>query len=328
MRNDFEQEIRDALRRADSMTIPVRPVDPDEVAALASEDHRARLGSGTVRRVLALAASVVLLAGVGLAGWSWYGRSDTVPAAPSPGIKYMVEVDIYSGRENPELPLDPSIARGLYLMLEDIDAAGLVKPSDPPSLNLGFRGFVVTPSDTSMPVLRILPKTVYSVQGGTYEKFDDFDENFYTRVYHALGPQLPEAVPEARPTTTPTIPNLTAPMPANLGDTATWTLAEPDRVNPASTSFTMDVTRLGCAGGKTGTVLEPTFSISDTQIIIRANVKPAATGGARCPGNNSVPVTLTLDEPIGNRDLLDASCLEGDAVSTLPCAGGSVRWTP
>jgi hypothetical protein len=201
-----------------------------------------------------------------------------------------------------------------------------VKPSEPPILDLGFRGFVVTPSDTSLPVLRVLPKLIYSVRGGSYEKYEDFDENFYTRVYHALRPQLPEAVPEARPTATPTIPNLTAPMPAKLGDTATWTLAEPDRVNPAATSLTLDVTRLGCAGGKTGAVLEPTFSTSDTQIIIRANVK-SITGGARCPGNDSVPVTLTLDEPIGNRDLLDASCLEGDAVSARPCAGGAVRWT-
>ena len=58
-------------------------------------------------------------------------------------------------------------------MLEDIDAAGLLKPSDPPELDLGFRGFVVTPSDPSLPVLRIVPKTVYSVRGGSYEQYFD-----------------------------------------------------------------------------------------------------------------------------------------------------------
>ena len=213
-------------------------------------------------------------------------------------------------------------------MLGDIDAAGLLKPSDPPSFGLEFRGFVMTPSDKSLPVLRILPKIVYSIRAGSYEQLEDPEENFYTRAYHALRPQLPEGVPEALPTTTPTIPKLTAPMPANLGDTATWTLAAPDAVNAATTSLSLNVTRLGCAGGKTGAVLEPTFSTSNTQIIIRANVKPAPTGSARCPGNDSVQVTLTLNEPIGDRDLLDAACLEGDAVRTSFCAEGAARWTP
>lgn len=327
MRDDFEQEIRAALHRADSGRIPVRPVDPVDVAALASGRRRGGLKPGPARRLLAVAASVVLIVGVGLGAWSWLGRGDVVPAAPSPGTEYRVEVDIYSGRVNPELTLDPSVGRELYLLLEDAHAAGLVKPSEPPILDPGFRGFVVTPSDKSLPVIRVLPKVVYTVRDGTYEKYDDFDENLYTRVYHALRTQLPEAVPEARSTATPTIPDLTAPIPANVGDTATWTLAEPEQVSSGTTSFTLNVTRLGCAGGKTGVVLEPTFTTSDTQIIIRANVK-SLTGGARCPGNDSVPVTVTLDEPIGNRVLLDASCLEGDAVSSLPCAGGAVRWTP
>ena len=327
MKHDFEQEIRDALRRADSVAIPVTPLDPDEVAALASRGHRVRRRSGTARRMLALAASVVLVAGVGLAAWSWLGRSDVVAAVPSPFTEYMVEVDIYSGRENPQLSLDPSVGRELYLMLEDLDAAGLVKPSDPPSFGLGFRGFVVTPSDPSLPVLRIVPKTVYSTRAGSDGQIEDPEENFYNRVFHALRPLLPDGVPEALPTTTPTIPKLTASMPAKLGDTATWTLAAPDTVSASSTSLTVNVTRLGCAGGKTGAVLEPTFSTSDTQIIIRANVKPI-TGLVTCQSNDSVQVTMTLDEPIGARDLLDAACLEGDTVRTAPCSGGAIRWTP
>lgn len=327
MKEDLEQEIRDALRRADSVAIPVRPLDPDEVVALASNGHRVRLRSGAARRLLALAASVVLVAGVGLAAWSWLGRTTAVPAAPGAGTEYMVEVDIYSGRENPVLPLDPSVARQLYLMLEDIDAAGLLKPSDPPEFGLEFRGFVVTSSDASLPILRILPKAVYSIRGGSHEQLEDPNENFYTRIYDALASQLPEGVPEALPTTKPAVPTLTAPMPPSLGDPATWTLAEPDAVSASSTTLTLNVTRLACSGGKTGDVLKPTFSTSDTQIIIRANVKPRA-GLAACPGNDSVPIVLTLDEPVGDRVILDAACLEGDAVRTAFCAKGAARWTP
>ena len=329
MKDDFEQKIRDALRRSDSVAIPVRPLDPDEVAALASEGHRAKLGSGTARRLLALAASVVLVAGVGLAAWSWLGRGAAIPAAPSAATEYTVEVDLYSGRENPELPLNPSVGRELYLMLKDIDAAGLLKPSDPPEFGLEFRGFVVTPSDPSLPVLRILPKTVYSIRAGSYEQYFDAEENIYNRVYHALSSQLPEGVPEALPTTTPAVPSLTAPLPPSLGDAATWTLAEPNAVNAASTTLTLNITRLGCSGGKTGDVLKPTFSTSNTQIIIRANVKPRDRSGfASCPSNDAVQITLALEEPVGARVLLDAACLEGDAVRTFFCATGAARWTP
>ena len=116
-------------------------------------------------------------------------------------------------------------------------------------------------------------------------------------------------------------------MPPSLGDPATWTLAEPDAVNAASTTLTLNVTRLGCSGGKTGEVLKPTVSTSDTQIIIRANVKPR-TGPADCRGNDAVQINLALDEPVGARVLLDAACLEGDAVRTSFCAKGAARWKP
>lgn len=329
MKDDFEQGIRDALRRADFVAIPVRPLDPDDVAALASDGPRAKLKSRTARRLLAMAASVVLVAGVGLAAWSWLGRSTAIPAAPSAGTEFMVEVDLYSGRENPELQLSPSVGRELYLMLEDITAGGLLKPSDPPEFGLELRGFVVTPSDPSLPVLRIVPKRVYLVRAGSYEQYFDTDENFYNRVYHALASQLPEGVPEAPPTTTPVVPTLTAAMPPSLGDAATWTLAEPNAVSAVSATLTLNVTRLGCSGGKTGDVLKPTFSTSDTQIIIRANVKPRSRSGfAACPSNDAAQVTLQLDGPVGDRVLLDAACLEGDAVGTSSCATGASRWTP
>lgn len=328
MRSDFEQEIRDALRRADSMAIPVRPLDPDEIVAAASTAGSVRWRSGAARQVLAVAAVILLVAGAGAAVWATLGRSGAVPAAPAAAsTEYRVEVDIYSGRPNPQLILDPLVGRELYLMIDDLDAAGLLTPTDPPEFGLEFRGFVVSPSDPSLRVLRIVPKTVYSIRAGTYEQYVDTGEGFYTRVYHAVASQLPAGVPEALPTAAPSLPELTAPMPPSVGDPATWTLADPAAVNAASTTLTLSVTRLGCSGGKTGEVLEPTFSTSGTQIIIRANVTPR-TGPASCPGNDSVRVTLELNEPVGARVLLDAACLEGVAVPTSSCVGGAVRWTP
>jgi hypothetical protein len=207
MKREFEQEIRDAMRQVDSMRIPVQPLDPDDLVSMASDGHRVRLRSGTARRLLALAASVVLVASVGLAAWSWLDRRDVVAAVPSPS------------------------------------------------------------------------------------------------------------------------PESSATMPARLGDTATWTLAAPDEVSAASKTLTLSVTRLGCAGGKTGVVLAPSVSMSDTMVIIRSSVEPKKGFGS-CQRNEPVQVTLTLSEPVGNRDLVDAACLDGDAVNTAACSGGAVRWTP
>jgi hypothetical protein len=327
MSDEFEQAIRDALRRADSLAIPVPPLDPDEIAARPSRSRRAGRRPGTAGRLLALAAALVLVAGFGLAGWWWLARSAPVAAVPSAGGEFRVEVDLYSGRPNPDLTLDPAVSRELYLMLGDIEAAGELQPVQPPDFGLGFRGFVVTPKEAALPVLRILPTTVHVLRDGTYELLDDPDENFYTRVYRALRPLLADEVFAALPSPTPSPPELTATMPPRRGDTATWVLAEPAAVSPATTTLQLDVTRLGCAGGRTGVVLEPTVSSSATQVIIRTDVEPGG-GPADCQGNDGVRVRVELGEPIGNRTLLDAACLEGEAVDTRPCAEGAVRWEP
>lgn len=124
------------------------------------------------------------------------------------------------------------------------------------------------------------------------------------------------------------MPKLTVTLPPRLGDPGTWTLAQPDAVKATSTTLTLRVTRLACSDGKTGTVLRPTVSTSDSQIIVRANVKPRTESRANCPANDAVSVSVTLDEPIGARVLLDAACLEGEAITTSFCVNGAVRWTP
>ena len=48
-----------------------------------------------------------------------------------------------------------------------------------------------------------------------------------------------------------------------------------------------------------------------------------------CPGNDEVPYEVRLDEPIGQRQLLDGSCRSGgEAASTSFCAAGAARWVP
>ena len=64
--------------------------------------------------------------------------------------------------------------------------------------------------------------------------------------------------------------------------------------------------------------------------MIVAEVEPLIGKGARtCQNNDSVQVVVELEEPIGDRDLVDGSCLnnglEGPIVRGSSCAE-SIRW--
>ncbi|MEV7646836.1 hypothetical protein [Arthrobacter sp. NPDC089319] len=115
---------------------------------------------------------------------------------------------------------------------------------------------------------------------------------------------------------------------ASEGSTGVWELLDAAEVGPASISLRLGVTRLECAGGETGTVLEPDVQFERDRIVIRTDVEPLTGDTYDCQGNNTVPVNVELSEPVGNRDLVDAACLGGDAVGTVFCTDGPVRWSP
>jgi hypothetical protein len=334
--DEFEKEIRDSLRRAADAP-SLAPLDPEAITA----GHRARRDGQAFAggiRWLAAAAAVVVLAGV---GWLWLrptgGPVPAVPAAPagtatppatSTPAADTVVVDIYSGGENPELPLDEAVARELYLMVEDQEAAGQLAPVAEPTFGLGFRGFVLTPADPSLPELRILPDEVFVSGPDGYRRLADPESNFYNRVWDALRPDLTDDLVGALPDTSPAIPTVTATVPPQRGDAAVWQLADPDEVDATSTRLTLSVTRLGCADGRTGTLLAPVASVGTDDIVIRVDAEPLAEGMYTCPDNDTVTVTLTLPEPVGQRALVDAACLVGEAVRTSECRDGAVRRAP
>jgi hypothetical protein len=324
--SDFENRIRDSLRPAATMPVPVVPLDPDRIAARAATGPT---GLAPAHRWGAIAAAMLLVAGFGLGAWAWLGGSGGVPAVPAATPQDTVLIDLYSGRENPRVVLDPTVATELYLMLADQEAAGRLRPGDPPEAGLGFRGLVVTPADGSRPALRILPTAVYLNRSGTALRLDDPDQGFYNRVYDAIRPLVDGDVRKALPDSNPAIPDVTATIPPQQGASATWVLATPGDVDSRSTSVTIEVTRLECAGGRTGAIMPPAVSLGTRDIIVRADAEPLPGNAAQsCPGNDSVTVTVALPEPIGDRSLVDAACVQGEAVRTSMCAGGAVRWTP
>jgi hypothetical protein len=113
-----------------------------------------------------------------------------------------------------------------------------------------------------------------------------------------------------------------------VGDIGTWELLNSTEVTSFSTTLRLGVTRLECASGVTGTVLDPRVRVEQERIVIRTDVEPLSPGGYTCQGNDAVPVTVELNEPIGKRELVDAACLGGRAVNTAPCTDNGVRWRP
>lgn len=114
--------------------------------------------------------------------------------------------------------------------------------------------------------------------------------------------------------------------PAVEGDTAVWDVNPANPPAPSDTSVTAMVTRLGCSGGETGEVLEPEVSADDRRVVLTFSVEPLPEGEYTCPGNPAVPYVVELDEPVGDRELVDGACLSGDAASTSHCSDGAVRW--
>lgn len=102
---------------------------------------------------------------------------------------------------------------------------------------------------------------------------------------------------------------LTACGPApNLGPAgpATWTFAPGQEIGPDTTEFVAMVTERACASGQSSEDRIATQGIDYTAdaIVVTFEVR-ALTGAQACPGNPPSRVTVRLDEPLGNRRLLD-----------------------
>lgn len=78
------------------------------------------------------------------------------------------------------------------------------------------------------------------------------------------------------------------------------------------------VSRIACNSGVTGEVLAPDVQIRDSDVVVTFTVQP----------ENAGPYEVRLNEPIGNRPLIDGQCLPGgEALDTSLCIHPA-RWTP
>jgi len=89
-------------------------------------------------------------------------------------------------------------------------------------------------------------------------------------------------------------------------DPATWALPGA-RPEPEATSFPILVTERGCASGQSseGRLADPIVEYRDDAVLITTRVEPPVGDSFTCQGNPATEVTVELDEPLGDRQLLD-----------------------
>ncbi len=89
---------------------------------------------------------------------------------------------------------------------------------------------------------------------------------------------------------------------------ATWRLDPANPPDPSATSLSLLAREAACAGGHPpgARMLAPIVMETDAGITISLVVRQVP-GGADCPANPEVPVTVVLSRPIGTRTLLDGS---------------------
>lgn len=88
---------------------------------------------------------------------------------------------------------------------------------------------------------------------------------------------------------------------------ATWTFAPDQEIGADTTEFTAMVTERACATGRSseGRIIGPQIDyVDDTSIRVTFSVRPL-DGEQGCPSNPPTPVTVHLEEPLGDRMLLD-----------------------
>jgi hypothetical protein len=89
---------------------------------------------------------------------------------------------------------------------------------------------------------------------------------------------------------------------------ARWAPAADADLSPQSTAIEVLVNEVGCASGEPadGRIATPEISYEDDAVVITIRVVPRP-GPQTCPSNPDTEYTVELDEPLGERELLDGA---------------------
>lgn len=106
-----------------------------------------------------------------------------------------------------------------------------------------------------------------------------------------------------------------------LGHADLTLAAAPD---PAATELELDIYERACASGEPadGRVEVVEQAVTDEEVRLVVGVQPPPGGPQNCPSNPPTHVTIELDEPLGDRTIVDASTLPSQPVPIAPGAAG------
>lgn len=111
----------------------------------------------------------------------------------------------------------------------------------------------------------------------------------------------------------------------SYGKIAVWDIPQEADITAETQSFDIHATRVDCASGETGEIVDVDIESAENEIIIQAYAEPFEEEEADCPANESVIVEVDLGEPIGDRNILDGACEYDDAARTTHC-DTDIRW--
>lgn len=109
------------------------------------------------------------------------------------------------------------------------------------------------------------------------------------------------------------------------GGRAEWAIAEGESPTPESTTLELAVRAVDCTSGVTPPIEDSQVCYEDDRLVIQVTVEQV-TGDQTCPGNPAIYFTLDLDEPLGDRALIDEICLSEPESEHSYCWDDGVRW--
>lgn len=88
---------------------------------------------------------------------------------------------------------------------------------------------------------------------------------------------------------------------------ALWFLPPDAEIDVDTTSFTALVMEVNCASGQSseGRIVGPEISYDADQVVVTFAVRPLPGTAQACPSNPAAAVKVTLNEPLGDRRLID-----------------------
>jgi hypothetical protein len=128
-------------------------------------------------------------------------------------------------------------------------------------------------------------------------------------------------------------------LPAAGFGTASWTLDPAASLTPDSTEIPILVTEESCAGGRTPPAgsIRADVTYEDAGVLVTISVLSPEGGVYTCQANPPAPYVVHLDQPLGNRALLDGGTWPAVSVAGAPESAGSPSagpgdtpgpWTP